>query len=58
MELQDELKILMESIQQQKFEVKEKKDTFELKKIKGLCKNFSFSASIFIESLALRLSKK
>ena len=48
----DELKAEMETIQKQKVEAKKSERTNALKEVKGLCKEFEFTAGMLKGSLA------
>ena len=47
-----ELRAKMETIQQQMAEVKRSKDTFALKKVTELCREFGFTAGMYEGALA------
>jgi hypothetical protein len=54
MKSHDELKAETEAIQQQMVEAKKNKRAIALKEVKRLCKEFGFTAGMFIERFACR----
>ena len=54
----DELKVEMETIQQQMVEAKKNERTNALKEVKRLCKEFNFTSGMLKGSLAVGRKKK